>query len=82
MLNEMRKEGLFKNKKINLKEFKQIIEFIKDKLDAQLDYREKMENIIKFELNEDNEMDFKYLCQDFYLSFQEFLYGKNNFSET
>lgn len=69
MYKEIRELGLNQAQKITLRDFKIIINSIKSRIDMQYNFRERMENIIKYNLSEKNEFEFKYLCCDFYASF-------------
>ena len=60
---------------INLNEFKRILQHFKYQLNVKLEYRERMEDIIRINKDESSEFELNYVCKDFYLDIQKHLYG-------
>ena len=79
IMKEIEKLGMHhENGVINLNEFKKIIWHFKSILNKQLDFRERIENILKIKVEGHNLFELKYIFKDFYESIMEYIYGKED----
>lgn len=60
---------------ISLSEFKLVIKHFKKLLNVQLDFRERLENILKIKLSPETEFEMKYKFKEYCDSLMKYLHG-------